>query len=78
MRCEECGRTILNTELWQLGSDPNAPTARSMRTLCWDCRTEAARGEQGGGEPDHLQLPATAAMEAPRAAREIEVVSLVV
>jgi hypothetical protein len=70
MRCEECGRTILNTELWKLGSDPNAPTARSMRTLCWDCRSKAERGEQAQQQP-----PATAAVEAPREAHEF--VSLV-
>jgi hypothetical protein len=38
MRCEECGRPIKNAEMWQLGADRNAPTSRSMRQLCWDCR----------------------------------------
>jgi hypothetical protein len=40
MRCEECGRVIENNEMWQLGGDPHAPTSRSMRQMCWDCRTK--------------------------------------
>ena len=44
MRCEECGREIKNAELWQLAGDPNAPTSRSMRQLCWDCRKQMAAG----------------------------------
>jgi hypothetical protein len=42
MRCDECGRPIKNAEMWQLASDPQAPTARSMQQLCWDCRRKAA------------------------------------
>lgn len=42
MRCEECGRPMKNAELWRLATDPNAPTSRSMRQMCWECR------EQGG------------------------------
>lgn len=38
MRCENCGREIDNAQLWQLGADPKAPSAWSMRVLCWDCR----------------------------------------
>lgn len=41
MRCEECGRPMKNAQMWQLGGDPHAPTSRSMRQLCWDCRTAA-------------------------------------
>src|SRR5262249_25001952 len=40
MRCDNCGRPIINAELWQLGGDPKAPTGRSMRMLCWDCRKQ--------------------------------------
>ena len=46
MRCENCGRPMMNTELWQLGSDPKAPTSRSMRTLCWECRKTEGQGTQ--------------------------------
>jgi len=38
MRCEECGRPIRNAEMWQLSGNRNAPSARSMRTMCWSCR----------------------------------------
>ncbi len=38
MRCENCGREMDNAQLWQLGADPKAPSAWSMRVLCWDCR----------------------------------------
>ena len=38
MRCDECGRPMKNAEMWQLGGDPRAPTSRSMKQLCWDCR----------------------------------------
>lgn len=42
MRCEQCGRVLKNSHMWQLGGDQNAPTSRSMRQLCWDCRERAA------------------------------------
>ncbi len=42
MRCEECGRVLKNAPLWQLGGSANAPTSRSMRQLCWECRERAA------------------------------------
>lgn len=42
MRCENCGREIDNAQLWQLGADPKAPYAWSMRVLCWDCREHPA------------------------------------
>lgn len=42
MRCEECGRVLKNAQMWQLGGDINAPTSRSMRQLCWECREHAA------------------------------------
>jgi len=38
MRCEKCGRPMKSAELWRLGGDPKAPTSRSMRQMCWDCR----------------------------------------
>jgi hypothetical protein len=33
-----------NSELWQLGGDPNAPTSRSMQSLCWECRLKPNKG----------------------------------
>lgn len=42
MRCEECGRVLKNAQMWQLGGDAHAPTSRSMRQLCWECRERAA------------------------------------
>lgn len=42
MRCEECGRVLKNAQMWQLGGDIHAPTSRSMRQLCWECRERAA------------------------------------
>ena len=42
MRCEECGRVLKNAQMWQLGGSTNAPTSRSMRQLCWECRERAA------------------------------------
>lgn len=41
MRCEECGRVLKNAQMWQLGGDTHAPTSRSMRQLCWECREQA-------------------------------------
>ena len=41
MRCENCGRPIRNAEMWKLGGDKDAPTSRSMQSLCWDCKTKA-------------------------------------
>ena len=45
MRCEECGRVLKNAHMWQLGGDINAPTSRSMRQLCWECRERASAPE---------------------------------
>ncbi len=42
MRCEECGRPMKNAELWRLATDPQAPTSRSMRYMCWDCRKQSS------------------------------------
>lgn len=42
MRCEECGRVLKNAQMWQLGGDIHAPTSRSMRQLCWECRERAS------------------------------------
>jgi len=46
MRCDECGRPILNAELWKITNNPDAPIARSMGVLCWDCRQKAARAAE--------------------------------
>jgi hypothetical protein len=29
--------------MWKLGGDRDAPTSRSMHSLCWDCRAQAER-----------------------------------
>jgi hypothetical protein len=56
MRCDECGRPIKNAEMWQLAGDPQAPTARSMQQLCWDCRQkEAARPAEQDAESTVLE-----------------------
>lgn len=61
MRCDACGRLIENAELWQLGGDPNAPTARSMRVLCWDCRKKEERAaEQPASIPVEARIQAGA------------------
>lgn len=46
MRCEECGRVMENTEMWQLGGDRNAPTSWSMRQMCWECRAKVEPARQ--------------------------------
>jgi hypothetical protein len=46
MRCEKCGRDMKNAELWQLATDPKAPTSWSMQQLCWDCRQHPERATQ--------------------------------
>jgi hypothetical protein len=46
MRCEKCGRDMNNAELWQLATDPKAPTSWSMQQLCWDCRQHPERATQ--------------------------------
>jgi hypothetical protein len=51
MRCDICGRSMSNAEMWKLAGDRDAPTSRSMRTLCWDCRTKAAQGEETATPP---------------------------
>ncbi len=43
MRCENCGHPMKNAEMWKLGGDRDAPTSRSMHSLCWDCRAQAER-----------------------------------
>ncbi len=43
MRCEQCGQPMTNAAMWRLGGDREAPTARSMQSLCWECRTNAER-----------------------------------
>lgn len=46
MRCEQCGRDMKNAELWQLATDPKAPTSWSMKQLCWDCREHPERSSE--------------------------------
>jgi hypothetical protein len=38
-----------NAELWQLATDPKAPTSWSMRQLCWDCRQHPEKAEESAG-----------------------------
>ncbi len=66
MRCEECGRPIKNAELWQLAGDPHAPTSRSMKQLCWDCRQKAENAEKPSGRADTTSVSAEAAEGARR------------
>ena len=54
MRCEKCGRPMKNAQMWQLGANPNAPTSRSMRQLCWECREQAAQPVETGAMPSIL------------------------
>ena len=61
MRCDECGRPIMNAELWQLGGDPKAPTARSMRVLCRDCRQK-----EGQAAEQPVPVPAQSEAKGPR------------
>lgn len=42
MRCEDCGRTIRNAEMWQLAGARDVPASRSLRTLCRQCRQAAS------------------------------------
>jgi hypothetical protein len=69
MRCQECGREISNSELWRLAGTRAAPTARSMRDLCWDCRakltdaateTAMASAATHGGAQHPIREPARA------------------
>jgi hypothetical protein len=39
-----------NAELWQLATDPKAPTSWSMKQLCWDCREHPERAASSGSE----------------------------
>ncbi|MGH2516647.1 MAG: hypothetical protein ACRDHP_13415 [Ktedonobacterales bacterium] len=58
MRCEKCGRPMMNAELWQLAGDPNAPTSSSMRHLCWECRNQSAKPEErNAGETTGMEPP---------------------
>jgi hypothetical protein len=43
MRCESCGRTIQNAEMWEINNRQEAPNSRSLRLLCIDCQREASR-----------------------------------
>jgi hypothetical protein len=64
MRCEQCGRDMNNAELWQLATDPKAPTSWSMRQLCWDCRQhpekapeKASQQKMEAGDADGSAMP---------------------
>jgi hypothetical protein len=74
MRCEECGRVIENAEMWQLGGDPNAPTSRSMRQMCWECRTafKPARSEAQTAPETNGSLSEAVIAEINEAARAFE------
>ena len=50
MRCEQCGRDMKNAELWQLATDPKAPTSWSMRQLCWDCRQHPEKASENASQ----------------------------
>lgn len=52
MRCEQCGRPMENAEMWQLGGNPSAPTSRSMRQICWDCRQKAESAQESSPKND--------------------------
>jgi hypothetical protein len=62
MRCEKCGRDMKNAELWQLATDPKAPTSWSMQQLCWDCRQHPEREAQPEtrNEARHTEADGTA------------------
>jgi hypothetical protein len=59
MRCEQCGRDMKNAELWQLATDPKAPTSWSMKQLCWDCREHPERASK----PEEAQAKIPEAVE---------------
>lgn len=58
MRCEECGRPMKNAELWRLATDPNAPTSRSMRQMCWECREQQGTSAESGRSGSRYLSPA--------------------
>jgi hypothetical protein len=41
-----------NAELWQLATDPKAPTSWSMRQLCWECREHPERATENASQPE--------------------------
>jgi len=43
-----------SAELWRLATDPKAPTSRSMRQMCWDCRLQPA-GATSASKPTQAQ-----------------------
>ncbi len=60
MRCENCGREMDNAQLWQLAADPKAPSAWTMRVLCWDCREHPQASATRTSEPPQRFATATA------------------
>ncbi len=65
MRCEKCGRPMKSAEMWRLGGDPKAPTSRSMRQMCWDCRQPATNDASAAPQREITLAPMS---EAPRSA----------
>lgn len=72
MRCEECGRVIENAEMWQLGGDPKAPTSRSMRQMCWNCRTSFTPAPQPETRETGVSLSETVIADVKEAVRALE------
>lgn len=60
MRCEECGRPMKNAELWRLATDPHAPTSRSMRQMCWECREQQGVSVTPGESDSRYMSPVVA------------------
>jgi len=54
-----------SAEMWRLGGDPKAPTSRSMRQMCWDCRQPGASAVSATPE---REVALAAASDAPRSA----------
>jgi hypothetical protein len=50
-----------NAELWQLATDPKAPTSWSMRQLCWDCRQHP---EKAAESSSRMEMETSTADEA--------------
>ncbi|HEV2406035.1 MAG TPA: hypothetical protein VGR88_11300 [Ktedonobacterales bacterium] len=45
--------------MWQLGGNPSAPTSRSMRQVCWDCRQTSEAGADPIAKPEGVIAEAT-------------------
>ena len=71
MRCESCGRTIKNAELWRLATDPNAPTSHSLKQMCWTCRIQPTPAAPNA-TADNQHLPISILAEASEIVRQYE------